>query len=69
MVEMYYYHATWDFPYTVGCIRGTVETADMMAISNVESQGPQGQPPAPHNQANHHQGKSSQVVKSQAHMH
>lgn len=25
MVEMYHYHGTWDFPYTVGCIRGTVD--------------------------------------------
>lgn len=49
LVEMYHYHATWDFPYTVGCIRGTVETADMMAISggSAGSQEPQGQPPAP----------------------
>jgi hypothetical protein len=22
-VEMYHYHATWDFPYAVGCLRGT----------------------------------------------
>lgn len=47
LVEMYHYHATWDFPYTVGCIRGTVETADMMAISGGGggAQGSQGQPP------------------------
>lgn len=32
-LEMYHYHATWDFPYTVGCMRGTVDMADMMAVS------------------------------------
>jgi hypothetical protein len=24
-VEMYHYHATWDFPYTVGCLRGAYD--------------------------------------------
>jgi hypothetical protein len=33
MVTMYHYHATWDFPYTVGCMRGAFDMADMMAIS------------------------------------
>ncbi|MBA3531705.1 MAG: YHYH protein [Ardenticatenales bacterium] len=32
-VEMYHYHATWDFPYTAGCMRGTVNMQDMMTIS------------------------------------
>lgn len=31
---MYHYHATWDFPYTVGCMRGSVDPAVVMAISN-----------------------------------
>ncbi len=37
-VAMYHYHATWDFPYTVGCLRGTFEMADVMMISG----GPEG---------------------------
>jgi YHYH protein len=32
-VSMYHYHATWDFPYTVGCMRGTYKMSDVMAIS------------------------------------
>jgi hypothetical protein len=26
-VEMYHYHATWDFPYTVGCLRGSYDAS------------------------------------------
>ena len=26
-VEMYHYHATWDFPYTAGCLRGRYDRA------------------------------------------
>jgi hypothetical protein len=33
IVVMYHYHATWDFPYTIGCMRGTVNMADVMTIS------------------------------------
>ncbi|MBS0470209.1 MAG: YHYH protein [Proteobacteria bacterium] len=32
-VMMYHYHATWDFPYTVGCLRGTWSFKNMMTIS------------------------------------
>ncbi|KAA0272049.1 MAG: YHYH protein [Chloroflexi bacterium] len=42
MVEMYHYHATHEFPYTVGCFHGT---PSVRAVSSGESQsgGPQGQ--------------------------
>ena len=26
-VDMYHYHATWDFPYTVGCLRGSYDNS------------------------------------------
>jgi hypothetical protein len=39
MVVMYHYHATWDFPYTVGCLRGPYSMAVMLKISGV-GQGP-----------------------------
>jgi hypothetical protein len=32
-VVMYHYHASWDFPYTIGCMRGSWRQADVMAIS------------------------------------
>jgi hypothetical protein len=44
-VEMYHYHATQDFPYTVGCMRGQYENDDVMMISGGESGG--GQPRRP----------------------
>lgn len=31
--EMYHYHATMDFPYTVGCTRGAYENEDVLMIS------------------------------------
>lgn len=31
--EMYHYHATLDFPYTVGCMRGAYDNDDVMMIS------------------------------------
>jgi hypothetical protein len=31
-VSMYHYHATWDFPYTIGCMRGTYKKSDVRAI-------------------------------------
>jgi hypothetical protein len=43
MVVMYHYHATWDFPYTVGCMRGTYNMADVMTISGGPAQGGPGQ--------------------------
>lgn len=42
-VAMYHYHATWDFPYTAGCMRGTYRMSDVMKLS--------GGPPALHNGA------------------
>ncbi len=41
VVVMYHYHATWDFPYTIGCMRGAYSMADMLKISGV-GQGPRG---------------------------
>jgi len=32
-VKMYHYHATWDFPYTVGCFRGSYESESVRIIS------------------------------------
>jgi hypothetical protein len=32
-VEMYHYHGTWDFPYTVGCMRGVVNFETVRAVS------------------------------------
>ena len=32
-VTMYHYHATWDFPYSVGCLRGSYSRADVEALS------------------------------------
>ena len=32
-VVMYHYHATWDFPYTVGCLRGAYGRENVRAIS------------------------------------
>ncbi|MEK7277480.1 MAG: YHYH protein, partial [Chloroflexota bacterium] len=42
-VEIYHYHATWEYPYTVGCFRG-------MSLEPSPGDGdgaPQGQPTAP----------------------
>jgi hypothetical protein len=52
MVVMYHYHATWDFPYTVGCLRGAYSMATMLKISGVGhgpggKGGQGGQSPAP----------------------
>ncbi|MGL1604072.1 hypothetical protein ACSTI6_23330, partial [Vibrio parahaemolyticus] len=33
MVVLYHYHATWDFPYTIGCLKGAWKPADMRRIS------------------------------------
>lgn len=32
-VTMYHYHATWDFPYSVGCLRGSYNRADVETLS------------------------------------
>lgn len=32
-VEMYHYHATWDFPYTIGCLRGAYQREIVRTIS------------------------------------
>ena len=32
-VVMYHYHATWDFPYTLGCFHGSYDQANVRAIS------------------------------------
>jgi hypothetical protein len=42
-VVMYHYHATWDFPYTIGCMRGTFNQTDVMTISGGPAQGGPGQ--------------------------
>jgi hypothetical protein len=44
--EMFHYHATLDFPYTVGCMRGAYDNDDVMMISGprVEMQMGKGRP-------------------------
>jgi hypothetical protein len=48
-IAMYHYHATWDFPYTIGCMRGTFSMENMRIISggggNAGNGG--GNPPPP----------------------
>jgi hypothetical protein len=43
MVEMYHYHATWDFPYTIGCLRGNFSIANVMTLSGARP-GQRGRP-------------------------
>jgi hypothetical protein len=46
-VTMYHYHATWEYPYTLGCYRGTPVAAE--SVGNAGGQQPGGtggQPPA-----------------------
>lgn len=38
-VAMYHYHATPDFPYTAGCLRGRYQQANVTAISGPRPQG------------------------------
>jgi hypothetical protein len=49
LVTMYHYHATADFPYTAGCLRGSYKQADVATISGPRPQrgmqGPGGRPP------------------------
>jgi hypothetical protein len=51
LVEMYHYHATSDFPYTVGCIRGAYDQQLVRLISGGGGETPNAQPgdnqPAP----------------------
>jgi hypothetical protein len=44
--QMFHYHATLDFPYTVGCMRGASENDDVLMISGpqLEMQMGQGRP-------------------------
>lgn len=48
-VAMYHYHATPDFPYTAGCLRGSYKQADVSTISGPRPQrtmnAPGGRPP------------------------
>jgi hypothetical protein len=45
-VKMYHYHATWDFPYTVGCMRGAYDPSAVRAISGPPPRGRgRGNPP------------------------
>ena len=40
---MYHYHATWDFPYTIGCMHGAYSMASMLKFSGVgQGRGPGG---------------------------
>ncbi len=38
-VTMYHYHATWDFPYSIGCLRGRYDIANVRAISGTPRSG------------------------------
>ena len=40
MVMMYHYNATWDFPYTIGCLRGTYDLANVRALGGAPNAGP-----------------------------
>jgi hypothetical protein len=42
MVVMYHYHATWDFPYTIGCMHGPYSQAVMQKISGFGNGPPRG---------------------------
>ncbi len=42
-IEMYHYVATWDFPYTIGCMRGTYKIEDVFKIAGPPPRG--GPPP------------------------
>ncbi|MEZ4815805.1 MAG: YHYH protein [Bdellovibrionota bacterium] len=40
---LYHYHATWDFPYTIGCLRGSYTQEDVRKISGPRPQRNRGQ--------------------------
>jgi hypothetical protein len=44
-VTMYHYHATWDFPYSIGCMRGRVNFEDVRTISGPPPGGMNGPRP------------------------
>jgi hypothetical protein len=44
-VEMYHYHATWEYPYTLGCYRGTPVDAEWVGAGGQQPGGTGGQPP------------------------
>lgn len=50
-VAMYHYHATQDFPYTAGCLRGSYKNADVSMLSGPRPErgmnGPGRNPPGP----------------------
>lgn len=48
MVEMYHYHATWEYPYIVGCFRGTPIDSGM-SQGGAGRQRPGGQQPPTNN--------------------
>ncbi len=56
-VEMYHYHATAEFPYTVGCMRGTPV---MFHSGGMQQGGQQGQPPQGGQQGQPPQGGQGQ---------
>ena len=45
-VTMYHYHATWEFPYVLGCFRGT-STVRAPAFGSGAGGPPGGPPPRP----------------------
>ena len=66
MVEMYHYHATHEFPYTVGCFHGT---PSVRGLSNENGQQGQGQPNGqtqPTGQAGGAQGQPGQTPPQEA---
>ncbi len=46
MSKMYHYVATFEYPYTLGCFRGTVDEGAQRALSGGEGGGGPGGPPA-----------------------
>ncbi len=44
-VVMYHYHATWDYPYTVGCLRGRTDERIVRAIAGPPPERGQRPPP------------------------
>jgi hypothetical protein len=46
-VEMFHYHATLDFPYTVGCMRGAINREHIRAVSGPPPGGMRGPPGGP----------------------
>ena len=38
-LEMFHYHATWEFPFAIGCTRGTLDIAALDAVRSGGSAG------------------------------